>query len=431
MACDVFISHSVKDKRVADAVVARLEAESVRCWVAPRDVVPGADWGESIINAIESSRIMILIFSRNANSSPQIKREVERAVNKETYIIPFRVDDTAPTRSLEYFISSSQWMDAFPPPLEGHIDRLAKTVTAVLANVPSPKESLASGEGMPAQSQAESSFEKTETAAAFVPSRESIPRVGSESSKGSHPRPTSRSWITIAGFAAVMIAGAAAWYFYAGMNSGSGKVSNARAAVPKEPSASTTTRAVPDPISPAGGLVGPTDPAAGIAANELDRHDKEPDRRPSAPSPAQGSEASNPPATGLSPLAQPEPQIYSQGELTVRGTWMCDLDLGKETTEGADFWWSQETGVRRYLAPQNGARFNILGTRDYASLSFVDLQRLKYSPQRIDGSKATSNQIPQGTVVAFRTKEGRLGKFRVEEYGYNLVISWVTYSAEN
>src|SRR5437016_1755550 len=121
MAHDVFLSHSVKDKAVADAIVARLEAESVTCWVAPRDVMPGADWGESIINAIESSRIMILIFSKNANASPQIKREVERAVDKEVYIIPFRVDNIAPTRALEYFISTAQWLDAFSPPLERHL----------------------------------------------------------------------------------------------------------------------------------------------------------------------------------------------------------------------------------------------------------------------------------------------------------------------
>ena len=44
MAHDVFVSHSVKDKAVADAIVARLEADSVTCWIAPRDVVPGADW---------------------------------------------------------------------------------------------------------------------------------------------------------------------------------------------------------------------------------------------------------------------------------------------------------------------------------------------------------------------------------------------------
>ena len=136
MAHDVFVSHSVKDKLVADAIVARLEADSVRCWVAPRDVVPGADWGESIVDAIESSRIMILIFSRNANASPQIKREVERAVDKGVYIIPFRVDDIEPTKSLEYFISTAQWMDAFPPPLERHLETLSKTIKAILAGAP-------------------------------------------------------------------------------------------------------------------------------------------------------------------------------------------------------------------------------------------------------------------------------------------------------
>jgi hypothetical protein len=138
MAHDVFVSHSVKDKAVADAVVARLEAGSVSCWIAPHDVVPGADWGESIIMRSSSSRIMILIFSRSADASSQIKREVERAVNKGVYIIPFRVDDIPPTKSLEYFISTSQWMDAFSPPLERHLDNLAKTVTAVLKSPPLP-----------------------------------------------------------------------------------------------------------------------------------------------------------------------------------------------------------------------------------------------------------------------------------------------------
>ncbi|MBA2433751.1 MAG: toll/interleukin-1 receptor domain-containing protein [Chthoniobacterales bacterium] len=138
MPHDVFVSYSVKDKVVADAIVARLEADSIRCWVAPRDVVPGADWGESIINAIESSRIMVLVFTSSANASPQIKREVERAVDKDVYTIPIRIENIEPTKSLEYFISTSQWMDAFPPPMEAHLDFLAKTVKAILAGRPPP-----------------------------------------------------------------------------------------------------------------------------------------------------------------------------------------------------------------------------------------------------------------------------------------------------
>ena len=194
MAHDVFLSHSVKDKAVADAIVARLEAESVICWVAPRDVVPGADWGESIINAIESSRIMILLFSQSANASSQIKREVERAVNKGVYIIPFRLADIPPTRALEYFISTSQWMDAFSPPLERHLDNLAKTVKAVLKSPPLP------GANAPAQS---------ESGSPMV-----IPQI-SPASSSAVPPPSQRvlpgKSIAVA-VAALMIVGGAGWY---------------------------------------------------------------------------------------------------------------------------------------------------------------------------------------------------------------------------
>ena len=80
MSHDVFISHSSADKRAADAACAVLEARGIKCWIAPRDLQPGSDWGESIIAAIEQSRIMLLLLSTQANSSPQIRREVERAV---------------------------------------------------------------------------------------------------------------------------------------------------------------------------------------------------------------------------------------------------------------------------------------------------------------------------------------------------------------
>ena len=106
MAHDVFISHSTKDKQVADAVCARLETEGVRCWIAPRDIMPGADWGEAIVDAIGASRVMVIVISANAVASQQIKREAERAVNKGVVIIPFRVEDVQLSKSLEYFISS-------------------------------------------------------------------------------------------------------------------------------------------------------------------------------------------------------------------------------------------------------------------------------------------------------------------------------------
>jgi TIR domain-containing protein/uncharacterized protein DUF4189 len=133
MAHDVFISHSAKDKPVADAVCATLEIGGVRCWIAPRDIVPGTQWGEAIIDAISSSQVMVLVFSSNANESQQIIREVERAVSKGIPVIPFRVEDVDPNKSLEYFISAPHWLDALTPPLEKHLAQLLSTIKLLLA----------------------------------------------------------------------------------------------------------------------------------------------------------------------------------------------------------------------------------------------------------------------------------------------------------
>ena len=130
---DVFICYSARDKTVATAICAVLEAEGVRCWMAPRDIVPGADWGESIIDAINDARAMVLVFSSNANDAQQqIKREVERAVNKSMPVIPFRIENVMPTKSLEYFLSTPHWLDAFTPPLDDHVRQLADSIKRLL-----------------------------------------------------------------------------------------------------------------------------------------------------------------------------------------------------------------------------------------------------------------------------------------------------------
>src|SRR5271170_383875 len=125
---DVFISYASKDKIVADAVCARLEAAGIRCWIAPRDIVAGTSYGEAIIDAIHGAKVMVLVFSSSANASGHIPKEVERAVSSGVAILPFRIEDVAPGKSLDYFIGSVHWLDAMTPPMENHLDHLAATV---------------------------------------------------------------------------------------------------------------------------------------------------------------------------------------------------------------------------------------------------------------------------------------------------------------
>jgi hypothetical protein len=127
MAHDVFISYSSRDHKIADAVCKALEKDGTKCWIAPRDII-GGTYSAAIVRAINSSKIMILILSSNANQSPQVAREVERAVSGGKIIYPFRIEPVKPSEDLELFISAQHWLDAFPPPIEPHLDRLVKNV---------------------------------------------------------------------------------------------------------------------------------------------------------------------------------------------------------------------------------------------------------------------------------------------------------------
>ena len=97
MAHDVFISYSTKDKATADDICAALEAQAIRCWIAPRNVTPGADRGEAVLDALSGCRVMVLVFSSDANKSRQVKREMQIAFEEDVTVIPFRVEDVMPS----------------------------------------------------------------------------------------------------------------------------------------------------------------------------------------------------------------------------------------------------------------------------------------------------------------------------------------------
>jgi endo-1,4-beta-xylanase len=75
---------------------------------------------------------MVLVFSSSANASQQIHREIERAVSKGVPILPVRIEEVTPTKSMEYFLGAIHWLDALSPLLEQHLHKLGETVKAML-----------------------------------------------------------------------------------------------------------------------------------------------------------------------------------------------------------------------------------------------------------------------------------------------------------
>lgn len=146
MAHDVFISYSVKDKNVADAVCANLEARGIRCWIAPRDIRPGGTWAEEIVQAIGASRALVLIFSSHSDNSEMVNRELDIATDHRLAIIPFRIEDIAPSGETRFYLAGKHWLDAMSPPLERHLETLAAAVQPLLNLVGPRQEVDTSGE---------------------------------------------------------------------------------------------------------------------------------------------------------------------------------------------------------------------------------------------------------------------------------------------
>ena len=170
---DIFVSYASQDRDAAFRIVAYLEQNGIRCWVAPRDVPPGMEYGEAIIQGIAQSRALVLILSDQSNESQFVRKEVERAVSKTKPVLPVRIREVKPSGSLEFFISSSQWVDAWKSPMEQHLLPLVAAIKAM---------------GTPGAASVQSS---------------TLP-----------PPPRRSNAPLIAGIAiAVLLAGAAGWYF--------------------------------------------------------------------------------------------------------------------------------------------------------------------------------------------------------------------------
>jgi len=240
MGHDVFISYSSKDKTTGDAVCATLESEGIRCWIAPRDVTPSMEWSECIIDAIQECRIMVLVFTTSSNESPQIHREIERAVNHGVAVLPFRTEDILPDKALEYFIGDVHWLDALTVPLEAHLKNLAETVKMLLAKMPPVKPMAGSTFAThaevqtadPSLNRAAAKYSRSESAsaAAVNPIRAEIPEQGVTAP----PARTKLLGVIVAGLVIIIVG-----MYFVLRNSGSGKA----------PVASGAGTVVPPPIA--------------------------------------------------------------------------------------------------------------------------------------------------------------------------------------
>ena len=122
---DIFISHSSENEKSANEICTVLEKQGLHCWIAPRDIQVGKDYGSEIIKGIEECKVVLLVLTRASNESQHVLREIERAVNHKKTIIVYEQEEVALSKSLEYFLASTQW---FKPKTKDDVKELVDSI---------------------------------------------------------------------------------------------------------------------------------------------------------------------------------------------------------------------------------------------------------------------------------------------------------------
>ena len=109
----------------------------------------------------------------------------------------------------------------------------------------------------------------------------------------------------------------------------------------------------------------------------------------------------------------PPPAVWTSGTTVIpaNASWDAVSDSTDDGTQ-ADLHWQQVSPAERYLAPVNGARAAVVKHRSYEQVDGVFLRRWHMPKESMPAGDADGMLAP-GTVVAFRTAEGTLGKLEV------------------
>ncbi|NDU92048.1 MAG: toll/interleukin-1 receptor domain-containing protein [Ferrovum sp.] len=133
MSIDVFISFSNGDKALTERIYDRLKKVGITPWMSSRDILPGMDYQQSIVEAIQNAKLVLLVFSSRANQSVEIIKELSLASAK--MVIPVRIEDVLPEGAFKYQISNRQFYDLFEN-FDRKLDELCQFIFDSLSKTP-------------------------------------------------------------------------------------------------------------------------------------------------------------------------------------------------------------------------------------------------------------------------------------------------------
>lgn len=131
---NVFISHASIDSDTANVLNTQLRERGIHTWFAPDEIKGGKDFASEIIDGIEQCSVMLLLITPASNNSPHVLREVNHAIARKMHILPVRLTDIKLSKSMAYYLSHVQWVDAYEKPLADYFPLIEQQLISLAEN---------------------------------------------------------------------------------------------------------------------------------------------------------------------------------------------------------------------------------------------------------------------------------------------------------
>jgi len=131
MSAEVFVSYSRSDRERVVELVERMRSAGIGVWVDEGGIHGASLWGQEIVDAIDASKVMVLMISDSSITSDNVVKELSIASEEKKPILPVYLQRSQLPKSMRYQLAGIQHIEFF----EGQEDEAFQSMLVSLSRL--------------------------------------------------------------------------------------------------------------------------------------------------------------------------------------------------------------------------------------------------------------------------------------------------------
>ena len=131
MSAEVFVSYARTDRERVVELVERMRSAGIGVWVDEGGIHGASLWGQEIVDAIDASKVMVLMISDSSITSDNVVKELSIASEEKKPILPVYLQRSQLPKSMRYQLAGIQHIEFF----EGQEDEAFQSMLVSLSRL--------------------------------------------------------------------------------------------------------------------------------------------------------------------------------------------------------------------------------------------------------------------------------------------------------